>query len=140
LRIRAIREIYYNIFCTVARVSSPFLDGEISITFYVDTGTTTTSIGEFDAKLHNIDYKRYIEYPIPSKRINVPITNLILPTCSIIFESDTGTDKKDLPFVLLMKSKNQANVLSQVSVLGLDVLINYTIRFENENGLMILEK
>jgi clan AA aspartic protease (TIGR02281 family) len=95
------------------------------IRFYIDTGSTTTTLGQVDAQRIGIDYNKLSRSTNPITTANGDIYPHILPNCVISF-SLAGTT--------LFEFVNSISVTqtNPISLLGLDVLRKFTITFEQD--------
>jgi predicted aspartyl protease len=106
------------------------------IDFYIDTGATKTTINRIDAARNNI-YSANLELSKrPVTTVSGPVLPLILNNCSILFLG-AGSVLMEIGDVNVLGLDQPSN---PISVLGLDVLKVFSIRFDIKNGRVILER
>jgi predicted aspartyl protease len=104
------------------------------VKFYVDTGSTTTTINQTDALRIGVPYPILNQSIIPTRTPNGPIYPLILPNCQIFFNF-IGT--------LLLENVGDIHVLpltqqpNPISLLGLDVLKKFNIEFKKDYFVLV---
>jgi predicted aspartyl protease len=116
--------ITVNLMCEQYGINAP-------IRFFVDTGCSVTTIGLMDAQRIGINYNVLTKSLTPTITANGNVFPYILPKCGIFFS---------LPDALLLEYIGNANVstTNPISVLGLDILKRFSIRFTMDN--VILER
>jgi hypothetical protein len=123
--------------------SNPKIDAPIR--FYVDTGASRTTIADRDAIRIGIDHERLEESKNPIIGIGcTKIKNYLLRNVMIVFrESENSFHVERLSFVTILKhepkdAEEQAIVDQCPSLLGVDLLAKYSVRFTTTK--VILEK
>jgi predicted aspartyl protease len=103
----------------------------------VDTGTAITTINEFDAREMKIDYSKLTRNQ-DSLGIGGSAESYIADSCHLYFGE--GIESVDVRPVKFLKQINvkKAEQERYPSLLGMDVLRNYKIRFTDSK--VILEK
>jgi clan AA aspartic protease (TIGR02281 family) len=97
----------------------------IPIRFYIDTGSTITTLGQVDAQRIGIDYNKLSRSTNPITTANGNIYPHTLPDCAISF---------GLVGTTLVEFVNSINITqtNPISLLGLDVLRKFAITFEQD--------
>ena len=107
------------------------------ILLVVDTGTATTTINEFDARGMKIDYTKLKRNP-DSLGIGGRAESYLADSCHLYFgEGIESVDVKPVKFLRQIHVE-QVDQERYPSLLGMDVLRNYKIRFTDAK--VILEK
>lgn len=109
----------------------------MDILLVVDTGTAITTINEFDARQMKIDYSRLTKNQ-DSLGIGGSAQSYVAESCHLYFGEDIeSVDVKPVKF-LRQINVDRADQERYPSLLGMDVLRNYKIRFTESK--VILEK
>ena len=107
------------------------------ILLVVDTGTAITTINEFDARQMKIDYSKLTKNQ-DSLGIGGSVESYLANSCQLYFgEGIESIDVKPVRF-LRQISVEKADQERYPSLLGMDILKNYKIRFTESK--VILEK
>ena len=122
--------IYAKFICDQLQVNTDIL-------LVVDTGTAITTINEFDARQMKIDYSKLTKNQ-DSLGIGGSAESYIADSCHLYFGE--GIESVDVKPVKFLKQINveKADQERYPSLLGMDVLRNYKIRFTESK--VILEK
>ncbi|MGH9982849.1 MAG: hypothetical protein ACRD8W_02700 [Nitrososphaeraceae archaeon] len=128
---------YGGLYYAPAYLSSPCLDEIAFIKFAIDTGATITSVSSVDAVLNVIDCSK-LQPLSPTFSATTPnMHTCFISNCKLGFVSDDCDD-------LSIEELSQVNVFCDSqnvtiqSVLGLNLLVNYQIYFNNDKMRMIL--
>ena len=122
--------IYAKFICDQLQVNRDIL-------LVVDTGTATTTINEFDARQMKIDYSKLTKNQ-DSLGIGGSAQSYLAESCHLYFgEGIESVDVKPVKF-LRQINVEKADQERYPSLLGMDVLRNYKIRFTESK--VILEK
>jgi predicted aspartyl protease len=107
------------------------------ILMVIDTGTAITTINEFDARGMKVDYSRLTKKQ-NSLGIGGQAESFMAESCHLYFGE--GIESVDVKPVKFLKQSNieKADQERYPSLLGMDVLRNYKIRFTESS--VILEK
>jgi len=109
----------------------------MDILLVVDTGTAITTINEFDARQMKIDYSKLTKNQ-DSLGIGGSAQSYVAESCHLYFgEGIESVDVKPVKFLRQINVDN-ADQERYPSLLGMDVLRNYKIRFTESK--VILEK
>ena len=94
----------------------------------VDTGTSITTINEFDARGMNVDYSK-LKKNNDSLGIGGQVKSYFAETCHLYFGE--GIRSIDVKPVKFLRQSDVKHALQEryPSLLGMDVLKNYKIRF-----------
>jgi len=113
------------------------LDINRDILMVVDTGTAITTINEFDARGMKIDYSK-LKKNQDSLGIGGRAKSYFADSCHLYFGE--GIESVDVQPVRFLKQSSVENALQEryPSLLGMDVLKNYKIRFTESK--VILER
>jgi predicted aspartyl protease len=122
-------------------ITAKFICDELEINkdilLVVDTGTAITTINEFDARGMKIDYAR-LKRNQDSLGIGGRAESYLADSCHLYFgEGIESVDVKPVKFLRQIHVE-QADQERYPSLLGMDVLRNYKIRFTDSK--VILEK
>lgn len=126
-----------------AVILSPSLEKAAQIRFIVDTGASITSLGMFDAVRNNIDVLKLKKSDNGAVGIGGHIETFDLTKCSILFlNSDNKYHKEKLDIISVFYEPNVYNreYKPLPSLLGIDILTNFTILFSQDKNYIILEK
>lgn len=126
-----------------ARLISPRYGINASIRFYVDTGASHTAIADRDAERIGINYGRLRIAPYKVSGVGGIVDGYLLHECMLVFQFSQCAHIEYLNNILVLKHNPQTEeekrkVQSIPSLLGVDVLKSYTVRFANKT--IILEK
>jgi len=119
--------VYANLICLTHNINAV-------VKFYIDTGSTTTTINQKDALRIGIVYPTLNPASIPTKTPSGEIYPLILPNCQILF---------NLIETLLLEMIGDIHVLpltqqwNPISLLGLDVLKKFDIEFKKDYIVLV---
>ena len=128
-----------NLFFTQTLVRSPYLSTTSLVRFYIDTGASSTIISEIDARRNRIDYSLLTpSEPAIGIADSVPVK--LLKDCRIIFSGETSVNIETLPTIGVFKRENTKQDITDMSLLGLDILVRFRISFSKNGDQMILEK
>jgi len=128
-----------GLFYTPALLSSPFLDEIASINFVIDTGATMTTISDFDALNNQIKCTTF-ESAIETIGAGSSLPTRVIRNCKIAFTSSVDSFVEHLDNVnVLCSFDSKSTVFTFISVIGLDLLVNYAIQCKDDST-MILEK
>lgn len=113
------------------------------IRFYIDTGASRTVIADRDAQRIGIDYSSLIRAPERMLGIGGEVDAYLLPDCMLVFEFDNSAFVEYLDDIMVIRSdwrtEEERRKVKQVpSLLGLDVLENYSVSFTDDS--VILER
>jgi len=114
-----------------------------SIRFYVDTGASHTTIADRDAQRIGIDYSKLTKASFAVSGVGGQVDAYLLPQCMVIFTLDNSALVEYVDSILVLKHnpktpEEQENVMEVPSLMGLDILKKYTVRFTNSS--VILER
>lgn len=101
-------------------------------------------ISEVEAKKNWIDYTR-LKPSEPAIGIGDSVPVKLLEDCSLVFSGETSVNIEKLPAIGVFKREegNKRQPLTDMSLLGLDILIRFRIHFivkDGKNMIMVLEK
>ena len=114
---------------------------DYAIDFLVDTGSARTTVADFDVKKMGLDYDNLTSSKVPVSGTGGDVKAYPLKGCKISFELKSTTSVEHLKDVLALRhdyntSIEEMKVMDQSSVLGMDVLKRYTIRFSQSKVIL----
>ena len=136
-------DYYSDLFIIPASISSPNLSEFASVDFIIDTGSSRTTINDKDVSRLQINYNDL--KPSAEQYYGVGGTNVKsyeLLDCKLLFIDDDNNERlEELKCVLVnqhdFKSENEKKMMMQFqSLLGLDILKKYRIRFSNYTAFL----
>jgi hypothetical protein len=119
-------------FVTAYLISQPKISA--TIRFYVDTGASSTTISDRDAKRIGIDYKRLKKAPWSVTGVGGQVDAYLLKGCLIMFQHDQSILAERLDYVTVLRhnprNKLEEKIALEVpSLMGLDILRKYRVHF-----------
>jgi len=124
---------FHGLYTILASLKTEFLSNSVPIRFIVDTGALSSIIGYKDARKLGIKYDLLDK---PNIKIMGVIGNVYaykIPSCEIIFE-DADNENKGYAITLsevLVLPENDSRVRHTPSLLGIDILKKFNIRFNS---------
>ena len=114
-----------------------------AVRFYIDTGASHTTIADRDARRIGIDYTKLAKAPFQISGVGGLVDAYLLPECMVLFNFENSALAEYLNTILVLKHdpktpEEERNVLEVPSLMGLDILKKYTVRFTNSS--VILER
>ncbi len=125
----------------VAQLVCPAHNVDASVRFYVDTGATRTTIADRDAQRIGVDCKKLNLKRAPRgiEGAGGYVDAYLLPKSMLLFRFRHSAYAEYLDTIYVMQHKPQVPkkvVQNLPSVIGLDVLRNYSIKATAENIVM----
>lgn len=116
-------------------------DSELQVDFLVDTGAPMTMILDLDARKLGVDYDELNPAKPVSGISGDDVESRHLGFCELVFGTDRTFIVEKLDDVLVLRHKyttpfEEAKAMELPSLLGMDILKNYKISFENRNIIL----
>ena len=134
----------YNVFSVETILIIPSFKIGKPIIFIIDTGASQTTINVKDAIVLGIDYRKLKSSPTNVVGIGGSVKTYELPKASLIFNVDNNRQyEEELDSGLVLKKNERiknprklTSILRQPSLLGMDILKKYRIRFNNFTAIL----